>query len=104
MRASSPHEMKSSTSQRAGSSRTFLKTMYLTSGAYVMTSRLRACTSPVSLYAFQSASAASGEILFLLDVALVMVSLVLLGGVLRCGRWWYRLRVETPTSPIRGNR
>jgi hypothetical protein len=33
--------MKSSTSQRAGSSRTFLKTMYYTSGAKVMTSRLR---------------------------------------------------------------
>ena len=33
--------MKSSTSQRAGSSRTFLKTMYFTSGAKVITSRLR---------------------------------------------------------------
>ena len=41
--------MKSSTSQRAGSSRTFLKTMYLTSGAYVMTRRLRAWMSPVAL-------------------------------------------------------
>ena len=66
--------MKSSTSQRAGSSRTFLKTMYLTSGAYVMTRRLRASRSAVSLYARQRASTSSGEILFLLSVADVMGS------------------------------
>src|SRR5919197_6170536 len=61
MSASRPHEMKSSTSQRAGSSRTFLKTMYLTSGAKVITRRLRTCTSPVRLYSLQSASASSAE-------------------------------------------
>ncbi len=51
--------MKSSTSQRAGSSRTFLKTMYLTSGAYVITRRLRTWRLPVSLYSRQSARASS---------------------------------------------
>src|SRR3954468_16516874 len=51
--------MKSSTSQRAGSSRTFLKTMYLTSGAYVITRRLRTWTLPVSLYSRHRASASS---------------------------------------------
>src|SRR5688572_19340774 len=56
--------MKSSTSQRAGSSRTFLKTMYFTSGAYVMTRRLRTCTSPVALYSRHRARASSEEILF----------------------------------------
>src|SRR5688572_32178219 len=69
IKASRPQEMKSSTSQRAGSSRTFLKTMYLTSGAYVRTSRLRASTSPVALYARQRASASSEEIFFLVSVA-----------------------------------
>ena len=53
--------MKSSTSQRAGSSRTFLKTMYFTSGAKVITRRLRTCMSPVRLYSLQSASASSAE-------------------------------------------
>src|SRR5262245_273951 len=53
--------MKSSTSQRAGSSRTFLKTMYFTSGAKVITRRLRTCKSPVRLYSLQSASASSAE-------------------------------------------
>src|SRR5919106_5629071 len=61
MSASSPHEMKSSTSQRAGSSRTFLKTMYFTSGAKVITRRLRTWRSPVRLYSFQSACASSAE-------------------------------------------
>src|ERR671918_3192168 len=59
--ASSPQEMKSSTSQRAGSSRTFLKTMYFTSGAKVITRRFRTCTSLVRLYSVQSASASSAE-------------------------------------------
>src|SRR5918994_3595349 len=70
IRASRPQEMKSSTSQRAGSSRTFLKTMYLTSGAYVITRRLRTCRSLVALYSRQSARASSEEIrlrLVLLD-------------------------------------
>src|SRR6478752_9042837 len=62
--ASRPQEMKSSTSQRAGSSRTFLKTMYLTSGAKVMTRRLRTRTSPVVLYSCQSACASSAETRF----------------------------------------
>src|SRR5919109_5528043 len=53
--------MKSSTSQRAGSSRTFLKTMYFTSGAKVITRRFRTCTSLVRLYSVQSASASSAE-------------------------------------------
>src|SRR5215216_1922821 len=53
--------MKSSTSQRAGSSRTFLKTMYFTSGAKVITSRLRTRASPVRLYWLHSASASSAE-------------------------------------------
>src|ERR1700754_2207075 len=53
--------MKSSTSQRAGSSRTFLKTMYFTSGAYVITRRLRTWTLPVALYSRQSASASSAD-------------------------------------------
>src|ERR671931_2569224 len=53
--------MKSSTSQRAGSSRTFLNMMYLTSGAYVITRRLRTWRSPVVLYSRQSASASSAE-------------------------------------------
>src|ERR671914_215123 len=61
IRASRPQEMKSSTSQRAGSSRTFLKTMYFTSGAKVITRRLRTCRSPVRLYSVQSASASSAE-------------------------------------------
>src|SRR3712207_6829520 len=61
MRASRPQEMKSSTSQRAGSSRTFLKTMYFTSGAKVITRRLRTCTSFVRLYSVHSASASSAE-------------------------------------------
>src|ERR1700750_78645 len=61
MSASRPHEMKSSTSQRAGSSRTFLKTMYFTSGAYVMTRRLRTWRLPVALYSRQSASASSAD-------------------------------------------
>src|SRR5690348_5673055 len=61
MRASRPQEMKSSTSQRAGSSRTFLKTMYFTSGAYVMTRRLRTWRLPVALYSRQSASASSAD-------------------------------------------
>ncbi len=62
--------MKSSTSQRAGSSRTFLKTMYLTSGANVMTRRLRTWTSFVDLYSRHRARASSEEIrlrLVLLD-------------------------------------
>src|SRR5215207_5829269 len=62
MSASRPQEMKSSTSQRAGSSQTFLKTMYLTSGAYVITRRLRACMSLVALYSRHSARASSDEI------------------------------------------
>src|SRR6476660_9265545 len=61
MRASRPHEMKSSTSQRAGSSRTFLKTMYFTSGAKVITRRFRTCREPVRLYSLQSASASSAD-------------------------------------------
>src|SRR3954469_12596476 len=61
MSASRPQEMKSSTSQRAGSSRTFLKTMYFTSGAKVITRRLRTCRSLVRLYSLQSASASSAE-------------------------------------------
>src|SRR5215208_6081528 len=63
IRASRPQEMKSSTSQRAGSSRTFLKTMYFTSGAKVITSRLRTRTSPEALYSRHSARASSEEIL-----------------------------------------
>src|ERR687886_790016 len=58
--ASRPHEMKSSTSQRAGSSRTFLNTMYLTSGANVITRRLRTWRSPVVLYWRHSASVSAG--------------------------------------------
>src|SRR5215208_8485404 len=61
--------MKSSTSQRAGSSRTFLKTMYLTSGAYVITRRLRACRSPVRLYSRHSARDSCGEMRFRFVVA-----------------------------------
>jgi hypothetical protein len=53
--------MKSSTSHRAGSSRTFLKTMYFTSGAKVMTRRLRTFRSPERLYSVHSASASSAE-------------------------------------------
>src|SRR5688500_11875365 len=53
--------MKSSTSHRAGSSRTFLNTMYFTSGAYVITRRLRTPRSPVALYSRHSASASSAE-------------------------------------------
>src|SRR3954469_25370212 len=71
--------MKSSTSQRAGSSRTFLKTMYLTSGAYVMTSRLRTCWSPVALYSRHSASASSAEIRFFAGVVVVFMWWRLLG-------------------------
>src|SRR5688500_9042288 len=70
IRASRPQEMKSSTSQREGSSRTFLKTMYLTSGAYVITRRLRTCTSLVALYSRHRESASSEEVrvgLMLLD-------------------------------------
>src|SRR5918994_7675997 len=70
MSASRPQEMKSSTSQRDGSSRTFLKTMYLTSGAYVITRRLRTCTSLVALYSCHRESASSEGIrsrLMLLD-------------------------------------
>ena len=47
-----------------GSSRTFLKTMYFTSGANVMTSRLRTRTSPVVLYSCHRACASSGEMRF----------------------------------------
>jgi len=53
--------MKSSTSHRAGSSRTFLKTMYFTRGAYVITRRLRMWLSDVALYSRQSASESSGD-------------------------------------------
>src|SRR5919197_1687407 len=61
MSASSPHEMKSSTSHQAGTSRTFLKTMYFTSGAKVSTSRSRSAGSPVSRYSCQRASVCSCE-------------------------------------------
>src|SRR3712207_7726124 len=71
--------MKSSTSQRAGSSRTFLKTMYFTSGAYVITSRLRTFWSPVALYSRQSASASSAQILLFAGVVVVVMSSRLLG-------------------------
>src|SRR3954469_6893242 len=79
IRASRPQEMKSSTSQRAGSSRTFLKTMYLTSGAKVMTSRLRTRTSPVDLYSAHRAWASSGETRFLVWVLDIGSVLLLLG-------------------------
>src|ERR1044072_9394449 len=74
--------MKSSTSQRAGSSRTFLKTMYLTSGAYVITRRLRTCTSLVALYSRHRARASSEEIrlrLVLLDCDFMGTALLLEG-------------------------
>src|SRR3954449_6982812 len=80
MRASRPQEMKSSTSQRAGSSRTFLKTMYFTSGAYVMTSRLRTCWSPVALYSRHSSRAASAEILRFAGVVVVFIVVEAPGG------------------------
>src|SRR5215213_7247184 len=54
--------MKSSTSQRAGSSRILRYTMYLTSGAKVMIKRSRSWPSPDTLYCFQSSSASSAEI------------------------------------------
>src|SRR3954454_7631658 len=65
--------MKSSTSQRAGSSRTFLKTMYFTSGAKVMTRRLRTRTSPVRLYSCHSLRASSGETRRRLEVGVVLM-------------------------------
>src|SRR3954453_17021827 len=73
--ASRPQEMKSSTSQRAGSSRTFLKTMYFTSGENVITRRLRTRTSPVVLYSDQSARTSSGEMRFL-DGALLVATVM----------------------------
>src|SRR4051795_1775583 len=73
IRASRPHEMKSSTSQRAGSSRTFLKTMYFTSGAKVMTRRLRTRTSPVRLYSCHSLRASSGDTRRRLEVVVVLM-------------------------------
>src|SRR3954464_6031032 len=53
--------MKSSTSQRAGISRTFLYTMYLTRGAKVSTRRSRTARSFVRRYSFQRASVSSED-------------------------------------------
>lgn len=67
--ASSPQEMKSSTSQRAGISRTLRYTMYLTIGANVSTSRSRSFGLPVRLYSAHSAIVSAPESrLFLLVV------------------------------------
>src|SRR4051794_7692876 len=95
--------MKSSTSHRAGSSRTFLKTMYLTSGAYVMTRRLRACTSPVRLYSRHSASDSSDEMRLRFEVTDFMFRAGSLSGN-SSGQWLYRVAAPIPGSPIRGNR
>src|SRR3954468_21344271 len=57
IRASRPHETRSSSSQWAGSSRTLRQARYLTIGAYDRTRRSRAATSPFWIQARQSASA-----------------------------------------------
>src|SRR5690349_4215222 len=102
MSASRPHEMKSSTSQRAGSSRTFLKTMYFTSGAYVMTRRLRTWTLPVLLYSLHRARASSEEILLRL-----LLDCDFMGRLPRRegtdGQVVYRVRTRSPSSPLWGN-
>src|SRR3954452_20279598 len=98
--ASRPQEMKSSTSQRAGSSRTFLKTMYFTSGAKVMTRRLRTRTSPVVLYSRQRACASSGEMRFFVcwreDMLLVSVR----RGPHNIPHWWYSLRRRSADGAV----
>src|SRR3954451_21013738 len=53
--------MKSSTSQRAGISRTFLYTMYLTRGAKVSTRRSRTARSSVRRYSFHRARVSSED-------------------------------------------
>ena len=97
--------MKSSTSQRAGSSRTFLKTMYFTSGAYVMTRRLRTCRSPVALYSRHSARASSEEMRFRLRGACGLHEREwLLRGGRTDGQRLYRALTRLPPSPIWGIR
>src|ERR1700741_4206546 len=104
IRASRPQEMKSSTSQRAGSSRTFLKTMYLTSGAKVITRGLRTCTLPVRLYSVHSASASSAETRRRLVVEEGFIGGGSLGrGFKSDGRSLYRGQTRLPESPVRGN-
>src|SRR5919107_4803610 len=69
-----------------------------------MTKRFRAWRSPVVLYWRQRASAAWGVILLVVGVAVVVMTW---GGSWREGGTcccWYRPQVQTPTSPIRGNR
>ena len=61
--------MKSSTSHRAGISRAFLYTMYLTIGANVRTRRSRIRASPLCLYACHSSSVSCADILPLLSFA-----------------------------------
>src|ERR1700751_2428797 len=61
--------MKSSTSQRAGISRSFLPTMYLTIGATVRTRRSRIRPSPVRLYSCHSSSVSCADIRPLLSFA-----------------------------------
>src|SRR6185312_2563757 len=57
IRASSPHDTRSSSSQWAGSSRTFRHARYLTIGAYESTRRSRAATSLFWIQARHNASA-----------------------------------------------
>src|SRR4051794_33753131 len=96
--------MKSSTSQRAGSSRTFLKTMYFTSGAKVITRRLRTWTSPVRLYSLQSLRASSADTRRRLEVDVLFIGTdVLLEGGGTDGQGLYRVHTPGPPSPLWGN-
>src|SRR3954451_13690520 len=96
--------MKSSTSQRAGSSRTFLKTMYFTSGAKVITRRLRTWRSPVRLYCFQSFSVSSVETRRrLVEAGTADIEVLLYGRGGTDGHASYRVQAPGPLSPLWGN-